>query len=57
MLIGLAHLMISDPHLVLFMLIRGNLVSWRIKKKIGVARLSVKSQYKAMPLVTCELIG
>ena len=36
--------------------IGGNLVTWKSKKQDVVARSSVEAEYRAMTLVTCELI-
>lgn len=37
-------------------LIGGNLISWKSKKQNLVTRSSVEAQYRAMTLVTCEII-
>ena len=37
-------------------LIGGNLISWKSKKKSVVARSSVAVKYRAMALITCELL-
>ena len=37
-------------------LVEDNLVTWRNKKQLVVAKLSVKAEYKAMILGICELI-
>ena len=38
------------------MFIAGNLILWKSKKQDVVARSSVKAEYRAMALITCELI-
>ena len=38
------------------MFIGGNLISWKSKKQDVVTRSSVKAEYRAMTLATCELI-
>ena len=37
-------------------LVGSKLVTWRSKKQLVVAKLSVKAEYKAMALGICELI-
>ena len=39
-----------------YVFIGGNLVSWKSKKQDVVARSSADAEYRAMALVTCELI-
>ena len=38
------------------MFIDGNLISWKSKKQVVVAKSSVEAEYRAMALATCELI-
>ena len=39
-----------------YVFIGGNLISWKSKKQLVVARFSVDAKYRVMALTTCELI-
>ena len=39
-----------------YVLIEGNLISWKSKKQNMVARSSANAKYRIMALVTCELM-
>ena len=58
MQIGLAHPQINVPlqGTVFSLVVFGNLISWKSKKQHVVARSSAEAEYRAMTLVTCELI-
>jgi len=54
---GLAIPWIGDPHQdIVSVSIRGNIISWKSKKRIVVARSSAKAEYRSMAMVTCELM-